>query len=388
VFPHLLDFATWPTAFWLFQGQASRLFVVASHYLIAGAFWILSVVGTVELLRRRRWDIVLLGLGLSAGAVLQVAWQHYAYGAYKLLLFGNWAMAAAVSAGAEALAAWIAVGGTGRASRLITTVTGAVIMIAFLGSSAVRQRAFHQSLDPPTVAPFRALTQVEGLIGSAPILVAVDSDVADAWAVYFLRQHTIGLLDYRGNMRLPHLKPLMDRAAPFDISTASYVLSDDGRADGRDVVWQNSQFVLWRLPTSGASILVGVTNPNGIERLNGRSFYWIGQGETIIDVLATADGVAALSASFMRGPGLPNVADRRLRIETASGESRNFTIARDGALSLIVPVLRGRNRLVVRPLDTPIVFDPRPRLIGMEGLSVSIRPAPGSETVPPEVPWR
>ena len=216
----------------------------------------------------------------------------------------------------------------------------------------------------------------------------VDYDVANAWAVDFLRHHAIGLLDYRGNMRLPHLKPLMDRAAPFDISTASYVLSDDGRADGRDVVWQNSYFVLWRLPTSGASILVGVANPNGIERLNGRSFYWIGQDETIIDVLATADGVAALSASFLRGPSLPNAPYRRLRIATASGESRTFTIARDGAQSLIVPVRRGRNRLVVRPLDTPTVLYPRPLLVGMEGLSVSVGAAPGSETVPPEIPWK
>ena len=285
--------------------------------------------------------------------MLLVARQHYDYGAYKLLLFGNWAMAAAVTAGAEAIAARVAASGAGRAVRLTAAATGAVIAIAFFGSFALRERAFHQRLDPPTVAPFRALTEAEGLIGSAPVLVSVDNDVANAWAVYFLRRHAIRLLDYRGYMAQPHLKPLMDRAAPVDITTASYVLSDDGRAGGRDVVWQSGRFVLWRIPTSGAAFLVGVANPNGTERLNGRSFYWIGQGETIMDVVATADGVAALSASFVRGPSLPNVPFRRLRIATASGESRTFTIARDGAQSLIVPVRRGANRLVVRALDTP-----------------------------------
>jgi hypothetical protein len=79
---------------------------------------------------------------------------------------------------------------------------------------------------------------------------------------------------------------------------------------------------------------------------------------------------------------------RRLGITTASGESRPFTIARDGAQSLIVPVRRGRNRLVMRSLDTAIVLYPRPLLLGMEGLSVSVGAAPGSENVPPEIPWK
>ena len=222
-------------------------------------------------------------------------------------------MAAAVTAGAEAIAARVAASGAGRAVRLTIAAAGVLIAFAFFGSFALRERAFHQRLDPPTVAPFRALTEAEGLIGSAPVLVSVDNDVANAWAVYFLRHHAIRLLDYRGYMAQPHVKPLMDRAAPVDITTASYVLSDDGRAGGRDVVWQNGRFVLWRIPPSGAAFLVGVANPNGTERLNGRSFYWIGQGETIVDVVATADGAAALSASFVRGPSLPNVPVRRLR---------------------------------------------------------------------------
>ncbi len=189
-------------------------------------------------------------------------------------------------------------------------------------------------------------------------------------------------------MAQPHVKPLMDRAAPVDITTASYVLSDDGRAGGRDVVWQRDRFILWRIPPSGAAFIVGVANPNGTERLNGRSFYWIGQGETVVDVVATADGAAALSASFVGGPSLPNLPWRRLQVATAWGESRIFKITRNGLQSLIVPVRRGANRLVVRALDTPsaaIPGDSRPLLVGMEGLTVSIGAVPGSETVPPEI---
>ena len=179
IFPYLLDFAKWPTAFWGLQtgpgGLHQTALAFAARYVIAASLWILSVVGIVSLLRRRRWDVVLLGLGLSAGAVLMVAQQHYAYGAYKLLLLGNWALAAAVTAGAAAIAARVAASGAGRAVRFAIATVGVLIAFAFFGSFALRQRAFHQRLDPPTVAPFRALTEVEGVIGSAPVLVSVDN---------------------------------------------------------------------------------------------------------------------------------------------------------------------------------------------------------------------
>ena len=75
IFPYLLDFANWPTAFWGFgfQSEPSTTLAIATRYVISAALWILAVVGIVSLLRRRRWDVVLLGLGLSAGAVVLVA---------------------------------------------------------------------------------------------------------------------------------------------------------------------------------------------------------------------------------------------------------------------------------------------------------------------------
>ena len=75
IFPYLLDFANWPTAFWGFgfQSEPSTTLAIATRYVISAALWILAVVGIVSLVRRRRWDVVLLGLGLSAGAVVLVA---------------------------------------------------------------------------------------------------------------------------------------------------------------------------------------------------------------------------------------------------------------------------------------------------------------------------
>ena len=131
-----------PSGVLVSRARPARRCAIANRYVIAAALWILAVVGIVSLVRRRRWDVVLLGLGLSAGAVLLVASQHYAYGAYKLLLLGNWVMAAAVTAGAEAIAARVAASGAGRAVRLAIATVGVLIAIAFFGSFALRRAPF------------------------------------------------------------------------------------------------------------------------------------------------------------------------------------------------------------------------------------------------------
>jgi hypothetical protein len=204
--------------------------------------------------------------------------------------------------------------------------------------------------------------------------VSVDDDLANEWAVYFLRGHPIQLLGYRGYMAAAHVAPLMEQAAPVDVRVVRYVLSD-GPASAHDIVWAQGPYALWRIPPAGGVFLKAVANPDGLESMNGRPFFWIGGGDTELDLVATSAGEARLSGRFVRGPSLLEHADARLLISSTNGPDQTFTIAQDGVRSFLVPVGAGDNRIHIRSLDRPGVTaapaDTRPRLVGTEGLTVS-----------------
>ena len=210
-----------------------------------------------------------------------------------------------------------------------------------------------------------------------PILVTVDEPLANEWAVYFLRDYLFRLVGYRSYMAQPHVVPWMDRSRAVDLGAVRYVLSDaialdNSQSSGlHDVLWADGPYALWRVPARGAVVLVAVNNPNGSERVDGRSFYWVGKGDTTIDLLATSDGDAVISARFARGPSLPGAAERRLALSANGGAPQLVTIDRDGEFALPVHVRRGENRVLLQPIDRPTAIspdDPRPLLVSMAGL--------------------
>jgi hypothetical protein len=133
-----------------------------------------------------------------------------------------------------------------------------------------------------------------------------------------------------------------------------------------------------RIPQAGAAFLSQVNNPNGAEELEGQSFYWIGQGDTKLEVYSTAPGTAVFLARFILGPSLPDRLERRLTIGGTDGPERPLTIARNGDQSFSFPVHDGENQIYIRPLDRPSVklpTDSRPLLLGVQGLRVWLGPA-------------
>ena len=247
--------------------------------------------------------------------------------------------------------------------------------------------SFRKSLTVDSIEPYRTLANLERVLTPEPILVSVDDPMANEWAVYFLRDHLFRLIGYRSYMAQPHVVPSMDRSRPVDLGAVHYVLSDavllnDLDAAGQfDVAWADGPYALWR----GAVVLVTVDNPNGNERVGGRSFYWLGKGETSIDLLATSEGDALISAQFTRGPSLPGAAERRLALSANGGAPQLVTIDRDGEFALPVRVRRGENRVLVHSLDQPTAIsphDPRPLLVGMAGVRARMAGAtPAQPTV-------
>ncbi len=392
-FPEIMNLRDWTAAYWGYGPAAAagglRAAWGVGRHILGAVLWLLAIVGAARLIARKRWDVVALALALTAGALFMVLREHYSYGAYKLLLVACWAPAALAVAGAQALTARATQGRepqTQRSLRAVAAIAGAALACALVAVAGAREMAFRATLAADSIEPYRTLANLEHVLAPEPILVSVDDPLANEWAVYFLRDHPIRLVGYRSYMAQPHVVPWMDRARPVDLGAVRYVLSDGvldtSQLSGQqDVAWADGPYALRRIPAQGAIVLVAVNNPNGNERVDGRSFYWIGEGDTSVDLLATSEGEAEISARFIRGPSLPGAAERRLTLSANGGTPQLVTIDRDGEFALPVHVRRGENRLLVHPLDRPTAVsphDPRPLLVGMAGVSARMA-APASE---------
>jgi hypothetical protein len=381
-FPELLRLRDWGPAFWGLSSHGAE--VTAGHgwqlvsQLLGLTVWALACAGLISTAGRRQWDIVAIAVVLTGGALFMIIGAHYSYGAYKFVLFGWWSMAWLVVAGARGLGRRSNTS-RGSAQTFRRAALGAVVvlMAGLLGSVVARIVMFHRALTAVSIEPYRRVLEIERVVGTQPVIVAVDDDLANQWAVYFLRSHSIHLIGYRGYMAMSHVVPVMEQAAPVDVGAARYVLTD-APPPTHEAVWSGGPYTLWRVPPAGAVFLKNIANPNGLERTNGRSFFWIGGGETEIDLIATSAGEAALSGRFVRGPSLPERAERRLLVGSTPGTDETLTIVQDGVQSLLSPVRAGDNRIHIRALDQPSVTvtglgDTRPLLVGIEGLTVSLR---------------
>ena len=392
-FAEIMNLRDWTAAFWGYGPAAAsgglRAAWGVSRHALGAVLWILAVIGAARLVARRRWEIVALALALTAAALFMVVHEQYSYGAYKLLLVACWAPAVCVVCGAQAVAERATLGRQSRppTSRMaMIVIPGAVLMFAVVSAAAAREVAFRQAIVADSIEPYRTLANLNHALAPEPILVSVDDTLANEWAVYFLRDHLFRLVGYRSYMAQPHVVPWMERSRAVDLGAVRYVLSDavaldnSQSSDQRNVAWADGPYALWRIPAHGAVVLVSVNNPNGNEQVDGRSFYWIGEGDTSIDLLATSEGDAVISARFTRGPSLPGAAERRLTLSANGGTAQLVTIDRDGELALPVRVRLGENRVLVHPLDRPTAVspnDPRPLLVGVAGLRARMAvPAP------------
>ena len=302
--------------------------------------------------------------------------QEYSYGAYKLILLNWWAMVFVVILGVDSLSAL---------PRLSVNFKGLVkglsvgLFVVFFCLNATMVLYKDRSLRYKSVLPFKKVAEIEDIVGAGPVAVAVNDHIANEWAVYFLRNMPISLAQYRAYMAQTHVVPFMQRARGVDITKVRYALTDNEESFPKlDLLWEGGPYYLWRLRESLWIQPTEIRNPNGLERLSGKPFFWIGKGDTEIDLLSTANGTATIFAEFLLGPSLPDKPDRRLLLLTDKGYQANIIIAKNGPQEIAVPVIKGKNRIILQPLDRPSVAvtgngDRRPLLIGVLGLKVRLK---------------
>lgn len=120
--------------------------------------------------------------------------------------------------------------------------------------------------------------------------------------------------------------------------------------------------------------LIRVSNPNGMETLDGKPFFWMGGGPTLLDVESPADGEITLRFESHPGPSHPESSWRHLRIAIPGWEA--IVAVEAGEVRIKTPVKRGENEIALEILEKPTAFslpngDIRPLMLGVLGLSIA-----------------
>ena len=380
-FPGLLKQSTLLMCFWGFHPAGSSFapkisglwFFLCS--LLSFVLSIMAVLGIYDLFRRKEWGFAATLIVLLAGALYMIVGQEYSYGAYKLILLNWWAMAFAVILGVDKVLALPRRRGRFKG---LTTGSALCVFMLFFCLNATMLVYKDRSLPYKSILPFKKVAEIEGIIRSKPVLVTVNDNIANEWAVYFLRNVPISLAQYRAYMAQSHVIPFMQRALEVDTTKVGYALTDSKESFPQSsLLWEGGPYYLWKLKDSRWLQPTEIRNRNGLEKMGGKSFFWIGDGDTEIDLLSTENGTAAISAEFLLGPSLPDKPDRRLVLLTDQGYQANILISENGPQNIIFPVVGGKNSVILYSPDRPSVSvtgngDRRPLLIGVRGLKIKL----------------
>lgn len=363
VFPGLLGAHWFPAIFALGEELPNATF--SGINLIMPAVLSLCVgVGVFTLWKNHRW-FPWTGLCLLALSLWQGARAHYDYGFYKVLFCGGWWIYSAAAFGLWRLI---------RRASAYAPVGPALITLFAVGLAVEkREDATSRTWQADySLRPIRELVGINQVIGNAPILIDVDNDFEMLWASFFLRTHALSFMKLQSYYGMPHIH-ITGLLRPQD---CRYVLRSGARPGA---LWQNDRFSV--LPNKGVE-LVKIENPQGVESLNKRLFFWVGTKDATLTVFAMHEGEYDLRMSqLMLGPSFPtNNVSRRVEVGDAAGR-REVVVARSalpaGPLPVIPVKLRdGLNTLTLRDLDPPIsppaaAADKRDLLLGIGGVNLA-----------------
>jgi hypothetical protein len=203
----------------------------------------------------------------------------------------------------------------------------------------------------------------------------VDDWLASFWAVYYLRDHPIWLGSYR--LYIADASERMRSSRQPDLSDIRYVLTDDHNTfseegSGWQKVVHQSPYTLYRARSGTWGIITAIKNDNGLDKVDGKDFLWLGRGTTQLEVLANSSGTAFLAASSRLGPSLPGRDTRSVVVEGAESYRQTVTLG-TGPVSIPVSMKEGRSIVRLTPLDTPtytLPTDHRPLLLGLTDLHI------------------
>lgn len=379
-FPQLLRIDCFLGAFWGYWSpfQDCTKFTayhlgwkVASNLISAVLFGLFGF-GLVDVLRRREWGLAAVMISLLCGMYIMIVHFVYDYGAYKFLLLSWWAISYASVSGVVLLLTQI----REKKNRRIAKWSVSILFVCFILLNGIRIFDFDRTVSQKNIRIYRQVEEIKKIVKDEAVIVNTHDPKASEWALYFLRDIPL----YLSGADHPYYKAdtLMKRARSVDVFNSRYLLSDDLSKTSNsmmNLVWSGGPYRLLMLPKRSWILLNSIRNTNGIENWEGEIGFWMGTGETELNLLSSYQGQALLHAYFLLGPSLPNQSDRHLLVSTDNGYEATVTLRKDGPQAYAIPVIAGINRVSIRPLDKPSLSvlpngDSRHLLVGVKGLKV------------------
>ena len=331
------------------------------NWLLPVALSALVSLGIWRLKRRAPFFV----LSLAPLAVLS-GWQvitRYDYGLYKILLIGSFLLVPMIADGLS-----VAAGLIGRNhSRVIAA--GAALIVLFSAAEREEDRPYAVWSGRGCVTQLRDLASLQFLSPHKAVILDISDVFLQSWAVYFMRNVNTVLPSPVGYLAMPHITPLLLRAR----STGSMPVA--GRlhvgAD-RQAVWSDGAF---SVTSTDMPQITEISNPNGVETVDGEQFVWVGSEPLTLTVSAPQTGRYILWADgFVLGPSLPGKQQRAMKIDQGAD---SFTIninPNSAGIPVVLP--QGASIVKISCLDQRTVVrlsngDTRPLLLGIKGLSIS-----------------
>jgi hypothetical protein len=381
MFAGLLKLRFQPAAFWGLGGEYALEVWAAARNAIGYLLVVLAALGLVCLIQRRKFGFVAIVAMLLSACLVLIFVQAYSYGAYKMILLGWWSFTIPIVLGLASVADRV------RPRARVAATAGlyafvVLLTVAFNRASASAASPSSSNYAHVDLAQFRTLEQIKQLPDVPRLVIGVDDWLANEWAVYFLRDMPIHLDDYRMYMAQPHVVPFMERAQNVPLETIRYILTDDdfevvpGDASAWRLAWSGGPYRLWDTAGNLWARITKISNANGLEQLDGHQFFWIGHGDTTIEVATSEAGLLRIKATFVPGPSVPNQQQRSLLVTSSAGYSQQETF-NGGFQEIVLPVPAGATTITLRPLDQPMNAssasgDLRPLVLGVKAIAVQL----------------
>ncbi|KZC24509.1 hypothetical protein RHOFW104T7_08395 [Rhodanobacter thiooxydans] len=346
--PDLLIMSRLPAALWGFEQIAILdISTVTAGLLLGCLLALIAVFGLVRAIQEKLYTLALF-LAVTVGLVtVMIVSKHYDYGAYKMLLLGWWMTSLLVSIGARCV--WSAFRESEIRIGAILRVLIAGILFSAMTLWGNQQLAWMKGFNYKRAQPLRevrdyisGLHQVVGASLSDPIL--------DGWMVFELRKLPVWYSEYNGYMGQAHVLPFMARSS-VPQQSGDYLLVGKATLAVGKVVWSNGLFSILKNGEGSPIATIGkIEAPNGVERVDGSTFFWLGRNPAVVSLNSTADQTIFLHTDVIGGSSVGDWSNPvAIEIYIDGVQSDRLDISSQTTHSIRLNLHVGSNNVVFKP---------------------------------------